>query len=70
MDAPETQCPAPLLMILWGEPDSRIPMTWSVLEGSRGLFSPLPKVAQCYFSENGRNTTHLRRREGDLKCLS
>lgn len=51
MDAPGAQCPAPLMMILWGEPDSWAPTIWRALEDSRGLFSPLPKVAQCRFSE-------------------
>lgn len=51
MDAPAAQCPAPLMMILWGEPSAWTPTIWVALEDSRGLFSPLPKVAECQIEE-------------------
>jgi len=53
MDAPEAQCFAPLMMVLWGEPAAWTPTIWRALEGSRGLFARPPKVAPCRFAESG-----------------
>lgn len=47
MDTPEAQCPEPLMMILWGEPDTWSSTIWHTHRHSRGLLSRLPKVSQC-----------------------
>lgn len=47
MDEPSAQCPEPLMMILWGEPNEWSVSAWQTLSGSVGLLSRVPRVHPC-----------------------